>query len=184
MTMSTIFARAQLGSKGSEMVHHPEPIAAIVDRVRVPVPMKAALKRWRDLQQRHSELSGDLRGAIAELRGTGGETANGAGPLVKRVREINAELCGLANEIAPALAEVVAARVPFTEAVIAALQPRRRAAAQRALAISAAWGTEIDELAEIDDAISTAGGSPGHAWPQHRAALRPAAVILRTIAEP
>src|SRR5438132_885863 len=91
--MNAIYARARL--RDSEQVDS-ELIAAIVAKVRVPVPMRDALAAWRGLQRRHAELSDSLRSAIAELHAAGGDGANGAGRLVARVHQLNTELRAVA----------------------------------------------------------------------------------------
>jgi hypothetical protein len=107
-------------------------IAAIAGRVRRPAAFATAQQAYRDLQTRHAALRDEERDLIAQMLAEGGETSHGSGPLVRRIRELDAELSTCSDSIREALETLLEARQPFAAAIAAALQPERTAAARRA----------------------------------------------------
>jgi hypothetical protein len=159
-------------------------IETIVARVKQPAPLRSALETWREVQRHYSDLAAELRKAIAELQIAGGDGAANAGPLTKRIAELDRRLRDLGQTVQKALADVLATRPPYTAAVAAALAPYRRQCAQRALTAAAALASELDLLSRTDDEIAAVGGAPGaRPLPMHRVALRPTLARLRKIAE-
>jgi hypothetical protein len=159
----------------------PGSAAELVRTVRQPANLRMALQVWRTAQKEYGALTAELHQAISDVQAGGGEAAANAGPLTKRVAELDRRLRGLAETVQTALAGVLAARPPYIAAVTAALAPHRRQCAQRALVAAAALAQELDRLTEIDDEIAAVGGTPGARLP--RQGLRPTLARLRTLAE-
>jgi hypothetical protein len=66
-----------------------ERIRAIASKVRRPAAFATAQQAYRDLSERHTALRDEERRLIAQMLAEGGETANGSGPLVRRIREVD-----------------------------------------------------------------------------------------------
>jgi hypothetical protein len=155
----------------------------VINRVRQPAALRLALLAWHEIQQRYQTVSDELRQAAHELQNAGGETSSNSGPQIKRVAELDCQLRALSNQAKGALEAVVAARPPWVRAVVAALQPHSRAAAQRALAAAATPEAALDTLEEADQTTSAVGGSPGrHPLPGYRATIGSMIERLRQIA--
>jgi hypothetical protein len=160
-----------------------ERIRAIANKVRRPAKFAEAQRAYHDLSERYTALREEERGLIQRMLAAGGETANGSAPLIRRIRECDAELSTCSDSIREALAKLFEAREPFAASIAAALQPERAAAARRALAAAMALCSELDLLDSINHEISSIGGQPGqHPLPQFRASLEPMLGRLRRIA--
>jgi hypothetical protein len=160
-----------------------ERIAALARTVRRPSAFAAAQRVFADLQQRHGELRETLRNRIAELHAAGGEGANGSGPLIRAIRECDAELTACSDSCREALGRLLETREPFGVAIAAALAPERTAAARRALQAAMQLVDELDLLDQIGREIGSAGGSSApHPLPQFRGVLEPTLSRLRRLA--
>jgi hypothetical protein len=69
-------------------------IETIVAKVEQPSALKLALATWREVQRQYSDLATELRAAIAELQTAGGDGTANAGPLTKRIAELDQRLRG------------------------------------------------------------------------------------------
>jgi hypothetical protein len=177
-----MFNRARRQQTSSE----PEPaeptIAAIAGAVRQPAALQLALQTWRSLQERHSAVSSELRGKIAELQKVG-SSGHAAPDLEKQIRALDLQARSHVDEVRGALADVVAARPAYIAAVASALAPARREAARRALAAAEALVFELDILGQIGAELRAIGGSPAQrAFPHHRSALASAVERLLQLA--
>jgi hypothetical protein len=158
-----------------------ERIAAIARTVRRPSGFAATQSAFADLQSRHGELRNEQRALIAEMLEGGGET-NASGPLVHRIRQVDAELSSLGDSIREALARLFEAREPFAAAIAAALAPERTASARRALRAAMELVAEFDVLDAIDREISSVGGSSQHPMQGYRGSIEPMLARLRGLA--
>ena len=109
--MTSIRARAV--ADGTTELLPADRIAALAARVRRPPEFAQAQRAFTDLQQRHGELRETLRNRIAELHAGGGEGANGSGPLIRAIRECDAELTACSDSCREALARLLDAREPL-----------------------------------------------------------------------
>jgi hypothetical protein len=157
------------------------PIAAVVAKIRQPAGLRLAIANWQQLQHDYGELAAQLRAAIAEMQSRGGEASTSAAPLTTAIVELDHRLRQLGQKVQASLEALLRERGPFTKAVIAALAPYRRQSAQRALTAAMALTTELDQLAEIDEEIAGAGGTPA-AQPLRKSNLRPLIVRLCRLA--
>jgi hypothetical protein len=81
-----------------------ERIAALARTVRRPSAFAAAQSAFADLQRRYTELRNEQRDLIQRMLAEGGETANGSGPLIARIKQVDTELSTCSDSIREALA--------------------------------------------------------------------------------
>jgi hypothetical protein len=160
-----------------------ERIRAIANTVRRPAAFAQAQRAYHDLSERHTALRAEQRDLIQRMLAEGGETANGSGPLIRRIRAVDAELTTCAESLKDALARLFEAREPFAVAIAAALAPERTTAARRALAAAMALADELAVLDIIDREIASVGGQPGqHPMIGYRGAFEQLLARLRRLA--
>jgi hypothetical protein len=157
-------------------------IRALANTVRRPGSFAQAQRAYADLSERYTALREEERGLIARMLAEGGETANGSGPLIARIKQVDAELTTCSDSIREALQTLLEAREPFAKAVAEALAPERAAAGRRGLRAAMELVAEFDVLDAIDREISSVGGSSQHPMQGYRGALEPILARLRRLA--
>jgi hypothetical protein len=158
-------------------------IAALARTVRIPPEFARAQRAYRDLQERHIALREQERTLVAEMLAGGGET-NASGSLMKRIREVDAELSLCSNALREASENISQTRKPFAKAVAEVLAGERTAAARRGLRAGMELVAEFDVLDAIDRETAAVGGSPQHPVRNYRGMLEPMLARLRRVASP
>jgi hypothetical protein len=160
-----------------------ERIRRLASAVRRPARFAEAQRAYTDLSERHTLLRDEQRALIARMFAEGGETANGSGPLIARIKQVDTELTTVSESLKDALARLFEAREPFAAAIAAALAPERTTAARRALAAAMALADELAVLDIVDREISAVGGQPGqHPMIGYRGAFEQLLTRLRRLA--